>query len=113
MSANFEAELILGKKRYKTAIENFSENGILMTNPEKISSIEVIAGTTIDLELDLISPETLKPTGERAKLSCKVLRVKKTHDGIINSIGLEIIEKSPEYEEFLKILYSLNWNISD
>ena len=113
MSANFNAELIYGTKRYEVAIENFSENGMLITNPEMISAIEVIAGTTIDLEFTLISPETLQPSGQRLRLSCKVIRMDKTPGGITNSIGLEIIDRSLEYEEFLNTLYSLNvWNIS-
>ena len=113
VSANFNAELIYGTKRYEVAIENFSENGMLITNPEMIPAIEVIAGTTIDLEFTLISPETLQPSGQRLRLSCKVIRMDKTPGGITNSIGLEIIDRSLEYEEFLNTLYSLNvWNIS-
>lgn len=111
--ANFEAEIIYGTKRYKVTVENFSENGILINNSEKNSAIDFTLGTDVDLEFELISPETLERLKEKLKVSCKVVRTVKTPDGVTNSIGLEILERSLEYEEFLKIFYAMNmWNIS-
>ena len=109
--AGFDAELISGTVCHKVVVENFSEDGILITSPAKKTAIKFIPGITYDLEFELLSPETAKRSGEKLKLHCRVVRAEKIPDGITNMIGMEIMEKSLEYEEFLKILYSMNIGI--
>ena len=109
--AGFDAELISGTVYHKVVVENFSEDGVLITTPAKKTAIKFIPGITYDLEFELLSPETAKRSGEKLKLHCRVVRAEKIPDGITNMIGMEIMEKSLEYEEFLKILYSMNIGI--
>ncbi|MEF9427201.1 MAG: PilZ domain-containing protein [Candidatus Mariimomonas ferrooxydans] len=102
----FEATIIYKKKEYEAKIENLSEEGMqIRTNPVK-AAIDFEPGTVIELEFELLSGETLKPAGEILKLNCKVIwSGKSPPDDLKNTIGLEIIEKSLQYEEFLKSLH--------
>ncbi len=102
----FEATIIYEKKEYEVKIENLSEEGIhIRTEPVK-AVIDFEPGTLIELEFELLSGETLKPAGEILKLNCRVIwSEKSTPDDLKNIIGLEIIDKSTQYEEFLKSLH--------
>jgi len=102
----FEATIIYEKKEYEVEIENLSEEGIqIRTDPEKVAT-DFNTVTEIELAFELLSGETLRPSGEKLKLHCRVIWSEKTPpDGLTNTIGLEIIEKSAQYEELLKTLH--------
>lgn len=102
----FEATIIYEKKEYEVKIENLSEEGMLVkTDTEKVA-IDINTGTEIELEFELLSGGTLQPSGEKLKLNCRVIwSGKSTPDSLNNTIGLEITEKSSQYEEFLKSLH--------
>ncbi len=111
--AHFEADIISDRERHTGVVDNLSKDGIHMKIPLTKTSINFPPGTTLDLEFQLISGETLKPSGEKLKLQCEVIWLDKNlPDGLTDYIGFEIIEPSSTYEEFLKIIYSMNMGIS-
>ena len=111
--AHFESDIISDRKRHTGVVDNLSESGIHMKIPLTKNSLKFTPGTTLELEFQLISGETLKPTGEKLKLQCEVIwSDENLSDDLKNNIGFEIIEPSSTYEEFLKIIYSMNMGIS-
>lgn len=102
----FEATIIYEKKEYEAVIENLSEEGMLVkANPAKVP-IDFNPGTEIELEFELLSGGTLRPSGERLKLHCRIIwSGKSSPDGLNKTIGLKIMEQSIQYEEFLKSLH--------
>ena len=95
----FKAKLILNRDRYEATIENFSENGIKVITD---IAVDFLPDETIDLEFEI-------PSGEVLSLHCKVKWSNKlSSDSLIQDIGLEITENSPEYEDFFKSLLISN-----
>ena len=95
----FKAEMILSLDRYEATIENFSENGIKVITD---AAVDFLPDETIDLEFEI-------PSGEVMSLHCKVKWSNKlSSDSLIQDIGLEITENSPEYEDFFKSLLISN-----
>jgi len=95
----FKAKLILNRDRYEATIENFSENGIKVITD---IAVDFLPDETIDLEFEI-------PSGEVMSLHCKVKWSNKlSSDSLIQDIGLEITENSPEYEDFFKSLLISN-----
>jgi hypothetical protein len=102
-----KAEIVSGGKSYAGVIENLSEDGIyIITTPSK-SSIDFALGTTVELKFQPPSEpkDILRSSGETINLHCKVIWSYKTPPhGLTHSIGMEIINPSPEYKELLKTL---------
>ena len=98
----FKAKLILNRARYEATIENFSENGIKVITESKDTALDFLPDEAIDLEFEI-------PSGEVLSLHCKVKWSNKlSSDSLIQDIGLEITENSPEYEDFFKSLLISN-----
>jgi hypothetical protein len=91
-------EIILGSVRCPGFIENLSVNGLFMrTSPEQ-TSIDVIPGTTFEIQLQ-------HATGKTMDLHCRALwSYKNPPHGETHSIGMEIINPSPEYTAFIDTL---------
>ena len=91
----FKAKLILNRDRYEATIENFSENGIKVITD---IAVDFLPDEIIDLEFEI-------PSGEVLSLHCKVIWLSKvSSESLIQDVGLEITENSPEYEDFFKSL---------
>jgi hypothetical protein len=94
----FKAVLILNRDRYDATIENFSENGIKAIAESTDIALDFLPDETIDLKFEI-------PSGEVLSLYCKVIWANKiSSDSLMQDIGLEITENSPEYEDFFKSL---------
>ncbi len=93
------AERISSDKNHAVFIENLSEDGIyLITAPAK-TAIDFIPETMLKVKFQF-------PSGETLNLHCKVIWSCKTlHDGLTNSIGLEIIDPPLKYKEFIRTLH--------
>jgi hypothetical protein len=94
------AELILEREIYVGAIENLSEYGINVRIFPLQAKTEFIPGTSLDLEL-------LSFSGEKLQVQCEIKWVhiyKEPSQGLITSMGMEIIDAHPRYQEFLKTL---------
>ncbi|MBI5050982.1 MAG: PilZ domain-containing protein [Nitrospirae bacterium] len=95
---NLRVELIFADKNYVGFIENISEEGIYMVTAPTNPAIDLTAGTALELKFQL-------PSGRALNLNCKVKWAFKTPTHYLtNSLGLEIIEPTQEYKEFLKVL---------
>lgn len=97
---NLKAELISNGKSYEVFIDNLSENGIYVTTAPTETAIDFITGTILELKLPL-------PSGEALNLHCEVrwlYSYKLRSFRIVNNMGLQIIEPSLKYKEFLKTL---------
>jgi hypothetical protein len=93
-----EAELIENRARYDVTIENFSENGMKVREEFINKAVDFLPDETIDLEFEI-------PSGEVLSLHCKVIWSSKiSSESLIQDIGLEITENSPEYEDFFRTL---------
>jgi c-di-GMP-binding flagellar brake protein YcgR len=104
--ANYEAEIVLDRERLDTVIEDFSETGMKLRVMLKIMH-NISPGTQFRVEFPLLSSETLTPLEEKLKIPCKVIWAEKDlSDYSSNVLGAQIIEITPEYEEFFKIIYS-------
>jgi len=92
------AEMTAGDIRLSASIENLSDAGLyLITAPSKDP-----------LNFDTDSPVELfftLPSQEKIRLNCKVRWSYRTPPhGFTNSVGLEIIDPSPEFRESLNTL---------
>jgi hypothetical protein len=95
----FEAELTSNGIRYEVVIENLSEDCIYIGPFPKKTTVDFPTGTTLELEFQL-------PSGETLNLHCKVIWSNKTTpNGLTNNLALEIIEIPLTYEEFFKTLF--------
>ena len=95
---SLQGEIIVNDTRYASSIENLSDEGayIVMANVQAAPNFST--DTCLELRFSL-------PSGEKISLHCKVkwLYQNPPH-GYTNSLGLEIMEKPPEYNEALKTL---------
>jgi hypothetical protein len=97
VTINLKAERISCINNCSVFIENISETGIYMiTAPEKKN--KYIPGTELDLELELSNGKTIN-------LNCNIKWAEDSADDKSKSVGLEIINPSQEYKEFLKTLH--------
>ena len=95
---SLQAEIIANDKRYATSIENLSDEGAYIVMATSQPSLNFSADTHLELRFRM-------PSGEKISLQCKVKWSYQTPPhGYTNSVGLEIIEKPPEYNEALKTL---------
>ncbi len=95
----FEAELTSNGIRYEVVIENLSEDCIYIRTFPKKTAVDFPTGTTLKLEFQL-------PSGETLNLHCKVIWSNKTKpNGLTNNLALEIIEIPLTYDEFFKTLF--------
>jgi hypothetical protein len=102
LAKELKAELILNGHRYNVTIENFSENGIKVISEPNNTAVGILSDEIVDLEFEI-------PSGEVLSLHCKVKwSSKRSSDSIIEDIGLEITENSPEYEDLFKSLLISN-----
>ncbi len=98
ITISLKAERISGDADHSVFIENLSETGIYMIAAPAGSAKEFEPGKDVSLKLQLSSKKTLK-------LDCKIIWSHKTPPhGLTKSVGLEIINPSLEYKEFLKTL---------
>lgn len=128
LTVNFEGKLILGEKNYTGVIENFSEEGTKIRTLSEDIPGDITPGTTLDLQIRIPPGETMNlPPGEILSacseemlnlcseqiltLNCKVIWLDGKTDGLTTDIGLEIIEKSPAFEELFKSLFSNNMGL--
>jgi len=96
-----EADIIAGGVSYPGFIGNLSENGIYAEIAPTNTATDFTPGTTLDVEFQ-------HPSGEELDLLCEVTWLytkKKSPQGLINSIGLEIIDAPLKFKDFLKTLH--------
>ncbi len=97
---HFEAELISRDKSYFGVIENFSEEGICMTTASSQPAINFAMESSLEL---VFTPSS----GEVLNLKCTARWYHKTPpEGLTNSIGMEIDDPPPEYQEEFLYCYS-------
>lgn len=95
---HFEAELSSRDKSYFGVIENFSEEGICMTTAPFQPAINFVPESPLELVFTSSSGEVLS-------LKCTAKWYHETPpEGLTNSIGMEIEDSPPEYQE--EFLYS-------
>ena len=98
VSVNITAEVVKNGQRYEAIIDNLSDEGLMMT---------VFPSDTIDLspgkKLDI---EFKTPSGENVVMHCIIMRlVSEDKDKMAFTLGLRILEKSTEYEDFFKSVF--------
>ncbi len=95
MIVSLPAEITTGDTRFAGSIENLSDEGLyLVTAPSK-ASLNFKSNVPVELSITF-------PSGEKINLTCRVKWSYQTPPhGYTNSLGLEILEKSPEYKEAL------------
>ncbi|MHA2219580.1 MAG: PilZ domain-containing protein [Candidatus Hodarchaeales archaeon] len=95
-----KADVTCNTKNYKAMIENFSETGIFkIVFPEK-SVIDFYPEEGLEISFIL-------PSGEEFNLNCKIkwVRIKRENPLFLKyHMGVQIIEPSPEYKEFVNDL---------
>ncbi|GBE39441.1 PilZ domain protein [bacterium BMS3Bbin08] len=100
MPVSIEAELYIGGKHYEGVIENLSAEGFHFSAvPSKMPS-DLYPGDEVELAFNLPSEETLI-------LQCNVKWAEKTRpESTPGTLGLEITERSFEYDDFYMNTYS-------
>jgi len=92
------AEIIMGSVRCAGFVDNLSVNGMFMKTSPEPTSIDVIPGTTFEIQLQHAPGETLN-------LHCRALwSYKNPPHGETHSIGMEIINLPQEYKAFVGTL---------
>ena len=94
------AALISGGNNYAAFIGNVSEGGAFAKTSPTTTAADFVPGTLIELKFQI-------PSGEELNLTCEViwLHTKKIEaQGLINSMGMEIIDPPSTFREFLKTL---------
>lgn len=98
LKQEFAAELILNGKTYDAAIENLSETGIKVRTSTTDTSVHFMPDTVVELQFESLS-------GAILSLNCRVVwSRKKSVKSLFTDVGLEIIEKSELYDDFLHSL---------
>jgi hypothetical protein len=98
IKVNLKAERISCTDNCSVFIEDLSESGISMLTT-KAKNNNYVPGNEIDLELELL-------TGETIYLNCNVKwAYDNSPEDPTNHVGLEIIEPPNTYMEFLKTLH--------
>jgi hypothetical protein len=96
---NYKAELAYGNLRYSGFIGNLSKNSIFMITFPTNNPLMLVPGTTMQVRID-------PPSGEAACLHCRVQWSYMTPPHrLTHSIGMEIIDSSPNYETLLTGLF--------
>jgi hypothetical protein len=95
---SIRAELVTDDATYTVSIENINKNGLyIVTKPEKVA-IDFTPGKTYNIRFQT-------PSNELINLHCRVIWSYKTPPyGLTDSVGMEIIDPPPAYEEFFKTL---------
>jgi hypothetical protein len=105
IGVDLEAEIIFYNKSYEVKIENLSENGFFIRTFPEHDSIDFHSGTIFKLKQEL-------PSGEEVSMDCKVVwSEKNVLDGVTNNLGLQILELPPQYDEYVKTLYTSHMGI--
>ena len=95
---NLGTKIISSGKNSVGFINNISKNGLLIVTTSLKTARDFTNGKTLDLEFQ-------SRLGEILFLKCIIKWLRKTPPlDLTNSIGLEIIDKPAEYEEFIKSL---------
>ena len=89
--AGYKAEITFEDKTYQGVIENLSETGVSITIVSQEKELSFTPGKTLKLKLEIQPDETLT-------LNCTIKwSTKLPPHGLINGIGLEIID--PNWED--------------
>ncbi len=92
------AEIIAEDTHIAGSIENLSDDGLYMVTAPSKASLNFKSDLPVELSITF-------PSGEKINLTCRVKWSYQTPPhGYTNSLGLEIIEKPPEYKEALQTL---------
>ena len=92
------AEITSGENRFAGSIENLSEEGLYMVTAPSKASLNLKPEAPVELSITF-------PSGEKIHLTCRVKWSYQTPPhGYTTSLGLEIMEKSPEYKAALTTL---------
>ena len=92
------AEINLSGKRYKGSIENLSEGGLFEIIFSEADLTDLATGASLGVKFEI-------PSEEIIDLHCKIVWIRVGPEQIVGLryyIGLEIINPSPEYKEFIK-----------
>ncbi|MBI4825625.1 MAG: PilZ domain-containing protein [Nitrospirae bacterium] len=97
-AVNYKAEFAYDNMHYPGVIVNLSENSLYMISFPTNSPIRLAPGTRLQVKLD-------PPYQEPICLQCQVIWSYKTPPhGLTHSIGMEIVNAFPNYQNFLKDL---------
>jgi len=94
------AEIGLFGKSHECLAENLSENGLCVTTSPTVSAKDFIPGTSQEVKLKLPSGETIDVHCEVRWLHSFILESLR----VVNSLGMQLITKPPEYLAYLKTL---------
>jgi len=97
---NIAAEISLFGKSHDCFAENLSENGLCVTTSPTTSAKNFVPGTSQDVKLKLPSGETIDIHCEVRWLHSFILESLR----VVNSLGMQLIRKPPEYLAYLKTL---------
>ncbi|MHA2219382.1 MAG: PilZ domain-containing protein [Candidatus Hodarchaeales archaeon] len=105
MNVDLETEIIFNNTSYEAKIENVSEEGLLIRIYPEHGSVDFYPGTIIKLKLEI-------PSGEKVSIDCNVVWSKKdVLDAVTNNLGLQVLEIPPQYNEFVKTLFTSHMGI--
>lgn len=105
MDVGLDADIILNNERYEGKIENVSDAGCFLRIFPEHGSIDLHPGTIFELKPEL-------PSGKAVSLDCRVVWLEKNAlDGAPNTIGLQFLELAPEYDEYVKTLFTSHMGI--
>ena len=96
-----EADIYSDGNSYAGFIGNLSESGLCVETVSAGTITDFIPGTILDLEFQHLS-------GKPLNLHCEVnwLQTRKNiPDGLKNSLGIKIIDPSPEFKEYFSSLH--------
>jgi hypothetical protein len=95
---NFKAVLVSDTAIHSAIIENLSKDSLYIRAVPVEMVSDLIPGKTLEVKFQPTSDETMC-------LSCKVKWSYKTPPhGITNSLGIEILDPLPRYEDFFETL---------
>ncbi|HDZ61581.1 MAG TPA: PilZ domain-containing protein [Nitrospirae bacterium] len=98
VSVGIITEIIVGSKRYTGFMKELSAGGMqIITGPVRAIT-HFVPGSVVDIKFQL-------PTGQMLTLHCEVRwlhTVKARSEGLINSMGLAILDVPPRYKAFFK-----------
>ena len=93
----FKAYFISGKSKYLGFIENFSEEGVLITTAPTNTPINISSHAAHEVQFQLPSGEILTIAGKVERFQTEA-----SSYGLIYKIGMKIINPPIEYKQILK-----------
>lgn len=105
MDIDLEAEITLNNESYAGKIENVSEEGCFLRTFPEHGFMDFHPGMIFELKPEL-------PSGKAVSLDCRVVWLEKdASESVTNSAGLQFLESAPEFDEYVKTLFTSHMGI--